>query len=107
MSTLRHFLRDDDLTPAEQAEVLALAAAAVAGERDGVGLPAAAGEPGQEVFFPAPRRDVGAVDEEQGMFMGGALGCVAQHLEFAEAGCVHAGSLSRAFTAATRAACKA
>lgn len=26
MSTLRHFLRDDDLTPAEQAEVLALAA---------------------------------------------------------------------------------
>ena len=27
MSTLRHFLRDDDLTPAEQAEVLELAAA--------------------------------------------------------------------------------
>ena len=27
MSTLRHFLRDDDLSPAEQAEVLALAAA--------------------------------------------------------------------------------
>ena len=26
MTTLRHFLRDDDLTPAEQAEVLALAA---------------------------------------------------------------------------------
>ena len=27
MSTVRHFLRDDDLTPGEQAEVLALAAA--------------------------------------------------------------------------------
>ena len=26
MTSLRHFLRDDDLTPAEQAEVLALAA---------------------------------------------------------------------------------
>ena len=26
MSTVRHFLRDDDLTPAEQAEILALAA---------------------------------------------------------------------------------
>ena len=65
------------------------------------------GEPGLEVLFPAPGRNVGAVDEEQGVFMGDVLGRVAQHLEFAKAGGVHGVSFSTAFAAAPRAACKA
>jgi ornithine carbamoyltransferase len=48
---LRHFLRDDDLSPAEQAEVLALAAAMKAGR---LGRPVLAGPGSVAVLFDKP-----------------------------------------------------